>query len=377
MMGTLDRIASFASVSFLLILAGCSNDSKIEPETGTPILLSISEGEGGSLETRAVEAEHTGAEQSLALNAPLYLRVRGNWPQKSEYPIVWNGVVRAGTPNSDGKANPIVWGTNPGWEYFGTDDPANTVGIKDGLTIYATGIGDFITDAPQPVEGDWNTFEWALPTSGTWAQMMKTDLLYSNNIASDPGEGTYKYEDHYNPRLLKMRHAMSRVTVNIKAGTGFAGNVFQSDPVVYLTCNRAGETAPEYAYTKGRVNIPSGLVTPDDGSERVITMANANVTGHDADNIYTYKAFIFPGSHLKRPDNNDIQVKIVVDGGTYYVKAKQMNLKMMADPHNSPVTKQGHNYLWTVTINKQAINVEASVLKWNDVESELDEIIVH
>lgn len=375
-----------AVAACVLALHGCTDDSEATPgtQTFTPLQLTATADEG-SIVTRGVEAAHNGQEQKLAVDAPLYLRIEGNWPQKSEYPIVWTGDVRAGNPDYTGAANYINWGnpsTNPGWEYFGTSDPLNTVGILDGLTILATGIGDFVTAAPHPVEGDWNTFEWALPTSGTWKKMQKTDLLYANNIASTPGEGTYKYADHVNPRLIRMRHAMSRVTLYIKAGEGFTDHVFEHDPEVYLTSNRVGEHADEYAYTKGRVNIPAGLVTPDDGSQRVITMANVLETGgHDDDKIYTYKAFIFPGSHLWRPSDNDIQVKIVVDGATYYVKAEKMNAKMMdnsASPyHNSPVTKQGHNYLWTVTINRQKIDVEASVLKWNEVIAEEDVIVVH
>lgn len=358
------------------VLVACSNDnSPIEKEQqdDTPILLSAVADNGNETTTRS-NGEYIG----LPENTPLYIRVQANWPQQSESPIVkvTDAVAQAKyeDPTSSNKYyNDLTQSPQLTWDMFGSNDPDNTVGRADGLTIYGTGIADGITSAPRPLEGDWNTFEWVVRTSGTWAQLFATDLIYSNNIDKYQ-EGTLKYSNPRPVGLMKFRHAMSMVTVNIKAGDGFTDNKFVTDPKMYLTSNRAGETELEYAYTKGRVNIPSGLVTPDDGSGRVIELANVNANGGyetvSGEKIYTYRAFLFPGSHLKRPTDNDIQVKIVADGNTYYVKAQQMNTKMMENPgHNSPVTKQGHNYIWTVTLNKQDIEkLEATITEWNTIE---------
>lgn len=364
--------AKYIAAALCLVLAACT--SQKEPQPSDKVLLGVTMGDGSVLSTKAGPSP---VYVPMNTGADVYLRVEGNWPAKSEYPIVKYAHGVASAPS--GYKNQLTLTPELTWADFGVPVFDNPVGQADGLTIYAAAIAEGTTPAPEVVEQDWHTFEWVLATGGP--DILKGDLLYSDNY-SQSKEGTYKYAMHETPALLKMNHAMSLLTVYVTAGEGFpttgigaTPHKFEAAPTLVFTPNRYGQHMPEYCYTKGRVNIPAGVVTPDDGSQRPITAKVVDDNTPDATLIY--QALCFPGSHLHRPSDTDIHMKIVLPDGThYYVPALKMNHKMM-EVTDTPVTLQGHNYIWHLTINKTSIVVEVTVEKWHNVTAEEETIIVH
>ena len=89
-------------------------------------------------------------------------------------------------------------------------------------------------------ETNWEALSWTLPTDQrpTGYQPADKDLLISNNVRAETDDGTYKFDLRNNGKLLEFKHAMSKITVNLKAGAGFTGSGFTEEtPVVSLTGN--------------------------------------------------------------------------------------------------------------------------------------------
>lgn len=368
-------------IGALAFLIACSSEESITTDSNEkakePIKLSAGIVDGSSKATTRTEPT---TYQALTTSTQLALQVSGTWIGHDPVSVVKTTTATIGTASETNKPVNFTPAETLYWDDYGSADPANMVGEGNGrgkgLTIYGAAIDSKTTAA---AVSNWNALSWTLSADQTASgeTPAEKDLLISNNIQATPnGDGTYLFVDRNTAgRLLKFKHAMSKITVILTAGEGFVDKTsdndsyvdFQNDPVVLLTSN----TSTEWACTKGNVNITSGEVTltgtSSSGDPAVITMWQASSTGH----VVTKEALVMPGSQFA--SDNAIIARINADGNIYYVTAEKIRTAINSSTHGTDdaySTEAGKNYIIKVTVDKTGIsNVSATVTNWTNVEA--------
>lgn len=370
-----------------LLTACASKEDVVSPtytvgENDNAITLRAGIREGGSgVETRATDSDHTN-HLALTQGTKAALRIDGTWTDHTPETVSQLTTATIGSEASSGsKHNSVSMSPVRYWDDYGTADPANISGRNTGLTIYGVAVdgykkdGDFAlpseTNNNLSSISDWKALSWTLDANQTsgWANY---DLLTSNNIKAGEGyDGTLKFDDVKSGNasdLLVFTHAMSKVTVKLKAGAGFSQNKFTATPSVILTSNTGDATTnTEWAYTKGNVDVTTKAVSSQ-SELKVITMHHTNTT--DGQYSAIYDALVMPGSCFGTTDDAII-ARINADGNVYYVTAKQIRAKLLELNNTTDYnTKSGKNYIINVIVNKTEIEVSATVTNWVDVQSE-------
>ena len=362
-----------ATLALAAFLTACSSEETTptytvgEADNAIVLRAGITEG-GAGVATRAAEDHHTTpGHLNFISGTGLALQVRGTWTGKNAENKVTQtttGTTGAKT-GTDNLHNEVSMNPQLYWDDYGTADPGNTAGRTEGLTIYGAAVNG--EDAPTVANDKWNgglAWNVGTPTTGVINQnttdfWKKQDLLTSNNVTAETGQdGTYKFDERNSGKLLEFTHAMTKVTVNLKAGEGFPGwststpdgGAFQTAPTVTLL---------GFNYT-GTVNII--------GKESTPTAATTNITAHLADggaaHTATYDALVFPGN--KFADTDEI-LKINADGNEYFVTAKLIN---DANTATDDEFEQAKNYVLNITVNKTKIEtITATIVNWSDVKA--------
>ena len=370
----------------MALFSACTSEDDIKPiytvgEADNVITLraGVSTGES-DVQTRATDSGHTN-HLALTQGTKAALRIDGTWTDHTPETVSQLTTATIGSETSSGsKHNSVSMSPVRYWDDYGTADPTNISGRNTGLTIYGVAVdgykkdGDFAlpseTNNNLSSISDWKALSWTLDANQTsgWANY---DLLTSNNIQAVEGyDGTLKFDDVKSGNasdLLVFTHAMSKVTVKLKAGAGFSQNKFTATPSVILTSNTGDATTnTEWAYTKGNVDVTTKAVSSQ-SELKVITMHHTNTT--DGQYSAIYDALVMPGSCFGTTDDAII-ARINADGNVYYVTAKQIRAKMLELNNTTDYnTKSGKNYIINVIVNKTEIEVSATVTNWVDVES--------
>lgn len=377
-------------IGALAFLIACSSEERITTTNGNDRSSDAIELSAGIVEGNAKATTRAGAEdnhdtpghQTFSDDTKIALRVSGTWTLHEPSTIVetttasLNGVA-TDTDNKHNKlsSSPVLY-----WEDYGTSDIGNATGRTTGLTIYgATVNGKSLENAGLGAllntETNWEALSWTLPTDQrpTGSLPADKDLLISNNVKTGTDDGTYKFDQRNNGKLLEFKHAMSKITVNLKPGAGFSGD-FTSEPVVELTSKdgtAATASTPEWALTTGKVNVSNGnvdITSEGQGVPAVITMAQASLSSTAQTNGYTKarEALVMPGSAFTADDA--IILKINADDNIYYVTAGTIRA---AITEGSKVTQAGKNYIINVIINETDISVKvtATITDWINVEA--------
>lgn len=347
----------------MALFSACSSEDDIKPiytvgEADNVITLRVGVSTGESaVQTRATEtdSDHTN-HLELTQGTKAALRIDGTWTGHSSEEVSQTTTATIGAKTADSKHNALTMDPMLYWDDYGTADPDNTVGRSKGLTIYGVAV-DGVTTAPS--ESSWTALSWTLPEDQKqdWANY---DLLTSNNIKDD---GTLKFDEVKNGNasdLLVFTHAMSKITVNLKAGEGFADNAFVDSPTVTVLGT----------YLSGEVNVEEATTSVSaTGSKSTITLKKEDSpsSGYTA----TYTGLMMPGN--KYGDSDNI-LKINADGNIYYVTAKEINAVNTANEH---VFERGKNYILNVTLKKTSIKVTATITDWFNVESENVEPVIN
>lgn len=199
-------------------------------------------------------------------------------------------------------------------------------------------------------------------------------MLISNNVKGDPNtpyDGRYRFVNRNDGKLLEFKHAMSKITVNLKAGDGFTSGNFSIDPVVQLTSN-AGTPSSSWANTTGTVNITDGTVSSS-ATPSVITMWQA-ATPTSGYNV-TKEALVMPHSVFGgNTGTYPIILRINADNNIYYVTSEMIRKAINSDTYTNSEgfeTEAGKNYIINVRLNQTdvSVRVTATVANWTEVSA--------
>lgn len=348
------RLRHYLYIVSLVALSACNSEElNTSDTTDGEIHLSAATIEGNTaVTTRTVTP---GSPKALTEGTAIALQVSGTWtghtPSETVTLTTTATATAPTTTTNDLTLSPALF-----WDDFGTADPNNKdTGREAGLTIFGVACDGEIT---VPTVGDWTALAWGLGDDQTGGISAK-DLLLSNNVK---GDNAYKFDSRDKGKQLEFYHALSKITVNIKAGTGFTDNKFTSDPEVVLTSN----TTTEWAYTSGTFDVTTGALKL--GSLNAVTMAQAATAATDY--TVTKEALVMPGSTF----NSDAAtiMRINADGNIYYITAAKIRTAIKSTHENDGAyeTVAGKNYIFNVTVNKTGVEVTATVKDWDTVDSE-------
>ena len=333
----------------LALLAACNSDEELavaDRAGSEQIVLSAGIAEGNlQIVTRGSSATDT--YQALTKDTKITLQVSGTWTDHDPSAVVKTTIATAASPaatTNDLTTAPVLY-----WDDFGSADTDNAeTGRKEGLTIYGVAVDGQTTALSV---SNWSALSWDVNSDQTTGWTTK-DLLISNNVKA---ENTYKFDNHNAGKQLDFRHALSKITVNLKAGDGFANSKFVSAPTVTLL---------DWAHTDGTVNVTTGDVTLGSATGVTMYQAATAATGYNV----TKEALVMPRSAVKK--DADI-IKLNADGNIYYVSSEKIRTAINSAAHDTDdLTEAGKNYIINVVVNKTDIIVTATVLDWKNVDSE-------
>ena len=356
-----------ASLAFLI---ACSSEERIQTtdHTSGPIELSAGIVENSSNATTRTDFED--AHQALTQNTQLALQINGTWTNHGTGTVVQTTTATVGAETPSGsRINSITCNPVRYWDEYGSADPDNaTTGRTEGLTIYGAAVnGKTVLSI---AENQWTAYPWELPADQTVSGSYPADkdLLISNNVKS---ENTYKFANRASGKRLEFTHALSKITVNLTAGAGFASNNFENYPVVTLTSNNASTSNTEWAVIKGKINITTGAVDITSSGQGTSAVINMYRNGSSTSHLAIMEALVMPGSQFTA--DNAIIARINADGNIYYVTAEKIRTAINSSTHGTDgaySTEAGKNYIINITVNKTSIDVTATVANWTDVSAE-------
>lgn len=382
------KLKTIIFATALAALAACSDDvatgrySVGEEDNLVRLTTGVENAPSAAMQSRAALDGHYALQDGTAIN----LYVEGDWTGKTPSNIVKTPVYSAQADSDNDNINALTWksGDHLYWDDFGTADPANTANRAKGLGILAVAI-DGITNTTVVNLGsaiDWNNFklDWNLADhTGTievvgGTKFLMQDILIANNLydaSVTTPQKRYTFDEQKalatkpEEARLEFQHVLSKVTFNVTAGQGFNGT-FWDYPTIYLTRNKTGETADEWCYKNGKIDIKAATATHD-GSTLGTVLLNPILRDGS---IYTEAAIIYPGSDFG--GNNDVIAKINADGNIYYVTAEKIRAAINGTTGHAGdyTTKPGYNYIFNITLNKTDIIVTATVSKWIDVNAD-------
>ena len=383
------KLKTIIFATALTALAACSDDvatgrySVGEEDNLVRLTTGVENAPSAAMQSRAALDGHYALQDGTAIN----LYVEGDWTRKTPSNIVKTPVYSAQKDtDADNNINALKWksGDHLYWDDFGTADPENSDNRAKGLGILAVAI-DGITNTAVVNLGsaiDWNNFKlaWNLADhTGTievvgGTKFLMQDILIANNLydaSVTTPQKRYTFDEQKalatkpEEARLEFQHVLSKVTFNVTAGQGFNGT-FWDYPTIYLTRNKTGETADEWCYKNGKIDIKAATATHD-GSTLGTVLLNPILRDGS---IYTEAAIIYPGSDFG--GNNDVIAKINADGNIYYVTAEKIRAAINGTTGHAGdyTTKPGYNYIFNITLNKTDIIVTATVSKWIDVNAD-------
>lgn len=301
----------------------------------------------------------------LAAGTKVHVKTEGQWGSNAI-----THYTKTGTAKDYSSEKSEIEGVGIYWDDYGIGDPANSTNRTTGINVYAACVDGKGASAIGTIS-DWTTLSWTLPANmSTWKEK---DLLFSNNnsdnaenVMNKDQSGRYKFDTQKGGTAcnLELHHAMSKITVNLKAGKGFpvVGGVakFENTPTVTLcSMNLAGT-----------VNVKT-LTATATGTPGNATLAKASTatTGYTT----TMEGLIFPGNALT--DIHEAATKsggiatINCDGNIFTIYADEL-MAAMNTADADYIFHSGKNYILNITVNKTEIKVTATVTNWIDVEAD-------
>lgn len=352
----------------------CTKEEYTLSGTGekTPLEISVSlDGSGGFSQTKA-------SSSAFEQNDKLYAFVEQVQRSGSQAPYSYASKISKLVEFTVGTAGSTVLTDNLGTVLYWDDFSSDTDDIRDADRFLRVGYG-FCFNGGTPSTGlDNATNEsngtiqgWSVKTDqSTAANLKNSDLLWANHSFVHEQDATKDAEIQYvhvvaDRKALPVvyKHAMSKVTVELKLDEGF-GN-FSGDTYPTLYANTTASEVNAYNQTITTVVNPTGIKMHLSSS---------------ADKTRVYEAIIAPT--LMKADQKLMEV--TVEGNKYNINLTDALLTtvpsgLSGDPWstklkdysaaNGGTTLSGVNYRIVVTLKKQRIEVQAQITDWSDVTS--------
>ncbi len=226
------------------------------------------------------------------------------------------------------------------------------------------------------------TLTWTVKTdqsASDGASMKKSDLLY----AATQNMITYGHNQTDRDTLvLPYTHAMSKITINVKTGEGYATDKANFESSVLTLKNMQ---------VKANVNAPADTVTAvspaGTGDIKTFTKSQENTTA-------TYQAIVGPTylavgnilAAITNIDGNNYDIPLtegiltawsaedklvvteeIIDNGV--AQAKPLS-RAGIDAGKAYLTKSGIHYILDVTVDKQKITIRATITDWESVKAD-------
>ena len=215
---------------------------------------------------------------------------------------------------------------------------------------------------------------WSVSTTQTDATILNEDLIYSNNISGD-NKLQFRLDDDndtegpgkFDIGNLQFKHALSRITVNLNKGTGFAEtNCFNFTGSNNVTLYNM-PTSATLDLTNGTWN--NATTTNIEG----IYEKNSTDAKHEL------MAQVIPGATYTS-GNTDNVMSFIIDENPYFITSSMMydalnkatNKAQMTKLTNTNVTlENGLNYIFNINVNKTGISMTATVEGWTDITADI------
>ena len=214
------------------------------------------------------------------------------------------------------------------------------------------------------------TVTWTVSTDQSVSGKIDAeDLVYSNNIQGDnklifrqPAGSSSDGPGTFDKGNLKFTHALSRVTITLSKGTGYADGSFSFATGTNVTF----------------LNAPiSGSLDIENGSWAVKTTANITkmyTTETTSSAACTLMAQLLPGYEITDGNDKDNVLEFIIDDNKYFITQDMMfdalNGKTgITESTSTTITmEQGRNYVFNITVGKsKIINVTATLEPWTNV----------
>ena len=301
----------------LFAWAGCSEKDDIHPQVKEELRI------GAGFET-IVSSEvkpATRADEDFTKDFYLYITQGSTTTRNSAYK----------------KANPNTFGVKEEdteniiyWDDIGGRNPIATLDL----------IGIYPKDNTQVPAGDKLSakFNWKIEADQETKGLTSSDLLISNRIEGYTLDGQKAEVEN-----LTFRHVLSKITIELKAGTTFTEH-FAPQDIEILNMSTTANVQIGLG-TEPTVGI-SGL-----GAENAIIIPKQQ-------SPYIYEAIVFPGQKFKN-GTHFMEFTITING--------QPNVYKVMLPADSGFTdfEQGKNHKFIVTVEKIEASVTATVAKWD------------
>lgn len=345
------QLKYYFNIAVAVALTACSNEDapQVPPTEKEPLLVTASV--DGSLPTATTRASG----DDFAIGDEIVARLQHVY---GETPTVVEG-------SEFTKQVTFTAGTETAGSYLLTastglfwDDFSNSSSTDKDIRTDGHGVRSYYAyclnggTATNLSESD-GTLTWTVKGDQSEGDNLKqSDLLWSGTQL----KATYKHESGGRGKItLPFTHAMSKVTIVVKAEDGFSTGALSSTKVTLKNM-----------YKSATVNLPGQSLTAQAGTGDVIMCPTTSESGLQR----TYEAIIVPGTkftkdhvlaEISNADGNDYKV--------YVTDAMLENNAWGAQYDNVNGTKSGVNYSLTVIIKKQKIEVVAKLADWTDVTS--------
>lgn len=386
----------------LALLTACHHDEEVDNpvytvgEADNAIVLTAGVGESSHALTRA-EDDTQNYHVPFSGTTQLRLYVEGTWTGKTTVTKYTNCSTGAANYKLDGALADVndihplgSYSTQLYWDDYGTADPNNATNRANGLKVFGVGV-DGLSALPSDldnIQGDsWESLSWSVNTNGE--NVLQKDLVVSNNHGDNSSSTTtgikfdQRNSDDKKENLLKFKHMMSKITINLTAQDGFpttgsdlVGNTvhkFEKAPIFELGTLSAGTLNP-YTIVKGSVNVKTAAATGGTTAEdKAVVKAETLASPTKSGVTVSLQALVFPDTQFGTKDDYVIG-RLNADDNIYYITAAKIReaikVKLGESNVNSYKAMSGYNYILNIVVNKTEIHVSATVTNWEDVDTD-------
>lgn len=345
------QLKYFFNIAVAVALTACSNEDapQVPPTEKEPLLVTASV--DGSLPTATTRA--SGAD--FALGDKIVARLQHVYGETPTVVDEFTKQVTFTVGTETAGSYLLTASTGLFWDDFSnsssTDKDIRTDG--HGVRSYYAYCMNGRSDVSLSDEAT-GTLTWTVQTDqSVEGNLQKSDLLWSKTQE----KAVYKHTSGERGKIeLPFKHAMSKVTIVVKANEGFGDN-----PFVGATAADNAQVTLQNMNSSAVVTLPAQALTGSTPNTVVMYPSESGKT-------CTFEAIVAPGTVLTQDEVFAIIDK--VEGNKYEVKISEAMLTNWSSRLESSNTmKSGVNYKLEVTINKQKIDAVASLANWTDVTS--------